>query len=324
MSRYATLGVYSSDVGKGIVFAETSTGYWGFSNSTSTGQRCDCSDNILRAALIPTVKGYYCNGWTSSGYTIDSSTDSLISFTSSKSSSVLGKIGGGSSSSGPSVSVVDEHGTHDGTPTGSSMHFKSSHVIGVKHLATDSGYVFKGWKVTKSSTSSSSGTFLSQGGTTSGTVTTFDASYDSQYAIVFQLASSNSYSVTIEAIYETLCTVTYNANGGSSTPSSQSVSSGTTITLASAITRSGYNFGGWSIDGEVYGAEASYTVNSSVTATAIWTQYVTFTINFSKNNDDVKGDAIPSVTVTQGNATVIPYPDGWSLDDHEFSCWSES
>ena len=36
MARYASFAVYSSAVGKGIVFAETATGYWGYQNDTNT------------------------------------------------------------------------------------------------------------------------------------------------------------------------------------------------------------------------------------------------------------------------------------------------
>lgn len=120
--------------------------------------------------------------------------------------------------SGPKVTVIDAHGTHIGTPTGTDMHFKASHVVGVWHTSTASGYVFTGWKVTKSSTASNAGTLLSDGGTTSGKVTTFPADYN--YAVVFKTGSSGSYSVTIEAVYQQQLTVSYNANGGSPTPAS--------------------------------------------------------------------------------------------------------
>lgn len=73
-------------------------------------------------------------------------------------------------------------------------------------------------------------------------------------------------------------TVSYNANGGNSTPSSQTVNANSPVTLANAITRNEdsnytYTFAGWksSIDNSVKAAGSSYTVNANVTFTAQWT-----------------------------------------------------
>ena len=67
-------------------------------------------------------------------------------------------------------------------------------------------------------------------------------------------------------------TLTYSANGGSSTQSSQNGIQGASITLASSAgTLSGYTFGGWTIGGTTYSAGGSYTFGSAnATATAIW------------------------------------------------------
>lgn len=80
----------------------------------------------------------------------------------------------------------------------------------------------------------------------------------------------------------TTYTLTYSANGGSTTPTSQSGVSGATITLAAnAGTRSGFSFGGWDIGGVTYSGGGSYTFGSAnATATAIWTAvFVTPTWN---------------------------------------------
>lgn len=70
----------------------------------------------------------------------------------------------------------------------------------------------------------------------------------------------------------TTYTLTYSANGGSTTPTSQTGTAGQTITLASgAGTRSGFTFGGWTIGGVTYSGGGSYTFGSAnATATAIW------------------------------------------------------
>lgn len=79
-------------------------------------------------------------------------------------------------------------------------------------------------------------------------------------------------------------TVSYNANGGSGAPSSQTKTHGTTLTLSSTKpTRSGYTFMGWgtsvsdtSVD---YNAGGSYTANNNITLYAIWRKTITLTYN---------------------------------------------
>jgi hypothetical protein len=70
----------------------------------------------------------------------------------------------------------------------------------------------------------------------------------------------------------TLYTLSYAANGGSTTPTSQQGAQGQSITLASgAGTRSGFSFGGWNIGGVTYSGGGSYTFGAAnATATAIW------------------------------------------------------
>lgn len=93
-----------------------------------------------------------------------------------------------------------------------------------------------------------------------------------------------STSYTIPAL--TKYTVSYNANGGSGAPSSQSKYYGKTLTLSSTKpSRTGYAFKGWatSASGSVaYSAGASYTANASVTLYAVW-QANTYTIKYNAN-----------------------------------------
>ena len=328
MARYAYLAVYSSSVGKAVIFAETKPGYFGYVNDTKTGARCDSTGNTLKAVCVPTLAGYYCSSWSGgSGYTKDSTTPSIIDYSSSNGSTAYGMIAGGSSVSGPSVTVIDNHGTHIGTPTGSAMKFRTGHAIGVKHVSTDSGWRFLGWKITKYSTATAAGTVLSTGGTTSGAVITFDAAYDAEYAVVFKLSTSSMYSVTIEALYEATVsnvTLSYDANGGTSTPAAQTVAAGTTVTLAAAISRPGYNFAGWKIGGSTYAAGSSYTVKNNVTAVAQWSQNVVYSVQFAKNATDVSGDAIPSIVVAKGAACILPGPELWERPDYSFVGWATS
>lgn len=70
-------------------------------------------------------------------------------------------------------------------------------------------------------------------------------------------------------------TVTYNANGGSDAPATQTKTYGQTLTLSSTKpTRTNYNFLGWGTSAAsttvAYAPGADYTGNSSITLYAIW------------------------------------------------------
>ena len=70
-------------------------------------------------------------------------------------------------------------------------------------------------------------------------------------------------------------TVTYNANGGTGAPSSQTKTQGQALTLSSARpTRSGYTFQGWSTSSTAISAQyqpgGSYTNDGNVTLYAVW------------------------------------------------------
>lgn len=68
-------------------------------------------------------------------------------------------------------------------------------------------------------------------------------------------------------------TISYNANGGSGTPSSSTVTIGSSYTIPSDIpTRSMYNFLGYTTGGTTYQPGASFTPSGNVTLTASWSQ----------------------------------------------------
>ncbi|MGN0332613.1 MAG: InlB B-repeat-containing protein [Lachnospiraceae bacterium] len=82
-------------------------------------------------------------------------------------------------------------------------------------------------------------------------------------------------------------TVSYNANGGTGAPASQTKYYGTNITLSKTIPkRDGYNFLGWgtaSNDTSVnYAAGATYSSNASITLYAIWEEQV-YTVSYDGN-----------------------------------------
>ena len=113
---------------------------------------------------------------------------------------------------------------------------------------TRTGYAFQGW-----ATSASGGVAYASG-----------ASYTAN-------ASATLYAVWKANTY----TVSYNANGGSGAPSSQTKTYGTALTLSSTKpTRTNYTFKGWGTSASAttvsYAAGASYTANAAVTLYAVW------------------------------------------------------
>ena len=121
---------------------------------------------------------------------------------------------------------------------------------------TRTSYVFKCWNTN----TSDSGTAYSPGGS---------------YA-------KNLGSTTLYAIWNPV--VSYDANGGSGAPSSQTKTYGTALTLSTAVpTRTGFSFKQWNTNssgtGTAYSSGASYTSNDAATLYAIWNVTVSYDAN---------------------------------------------
>ena len=120
-------------------------------------------------------------------------------------------------------------------------------------VPTRAGYAFKGW-------------------------------YNEKHSYTLSVAESEYFAVYEDVVFIALWeeavndsyTVTYNANGGSEAPSSQSVQKGNSITLSSkAPTKSGYNFAGWATvaDGECkYSLSETIIPDGNITLYAVWTE----------------------------------------------------
>ena len=94
--------------------------------------------------------------------------------------------------------------------------------------------------------------------------------------------------VTVPAVARPTYTVSYNANGGTGAPASQTKQHDITLTLSSTQpTRSGYKFAGWGTSatdtGVKYAAGGQYTGNASITLYAIWSNVAKLTINYNAN-----------------------------------------
>ena len=169
---------------------------------------------------------------------------------------------------------------------------------------TRSGYTFKGWATSKTATSP---TYYAGGSYTTNASATL-------YAVWEQNAP-------------TTYTVSYNANGGSGAPSSQTKTQNVTLTLSSTKpTRSGYTFLGWSTSSTAtsptYYASGSYTANASATLYAVWAKKppATYTVSFNANG----GNGAPSsVTKTDGVTLYLPTTEPYR-SNYEFLGWSTS
>ena len=158
------------------------------------------------------------------------------------------------------------------------------------------GYTFKGWSTSSTATK---------------------ASYQSGDNYI-----SNS-NVTLYAVWEKIqYNISYNANGGSGAPSTQSKYHGSTLTLRSAKpTRTGCIFKGWSTSSTAtkasYQPGDNYTSNSNVTLYAVW-EKIQYNISYDANG----GSGAPSdqskyydstITLRSGKPTRKGYLfKGWS------------
>lgn len=104
-------------------------------------------------------------------------------------------------------------------------------------------------------------------------------------------SATGNFSISYPA--KTKYTISYNANGGSGAPASQTKYYGTTLKLSTTKpSRSGYTFSGWatSSGGSVaYASGANYTANSAATLYAVWSPNITYTVTYNANG----GSGVP-------------------------------
>lgn len=130
--------------------------------------------------------------------------------------------------------------------------------------------------------------------------------------------AGDSYTVnagtTLYAIWKKTITLSYNANGGSGAPGSQSatVYNATTsnkFTISSTKpTRTGYTFAGWSTSNTAtsssYNSGGSITLSSSDTLYAVWTEHY-LTVNYYSNNaTSYNGTSTALNTVNNNNVLI--------------------
>lgn len=143
---------------------------------------------------------------------------------------------------------------------------------------------------------------------------------NSSYVSGTKSSSSASVSVPAKPSY----TVSYNANGGSGAPSSQTKWYGTNLSLSSTIpTRTGYSFSGWGTSSSstsiAYAAGATYSSNASVTLYAIW-KANTYTISYNANGGSgAPGNQTKTYGVNLKLSSTVP-----SRTNYNFKGWGTS
>lgn len=161
---------------------------------------------------------------------------------------------------------------------------------------TRSGYAFLGWGISNSSTSIS------------------------YYA-------GNTYSdnknITLYAIWAKTYTITYNANGGTGAPSSQTKVHGRNLSLTSVIpAKTGYAFGGWGISSTAttatYKSGDLYTTDSDITLYAIWKN--TYTVTYNANG----GSNAPSNQTKIEDESLLLTSSSPTRSDYSFKGWATS
>ena len=121
-------------------------------------------------------------------------------------------------------------------------------------------------------------------------------------------------------------TVSFDANGGSGAPGSQTKTYNVTLALSSTTpTRSGYTFAGWNTaangTGTDYASGANYTSNSAVTLYAKWTG-VSYTITYNGNGNNSGSTA--SGTYTTGGSAYTIASNGFVKTGFTFNGWKDS
>lgn len=204
-------------------------------NTTSNSQSVSCGSATFTISKSTSAKSISC-------YAKITSNSSYVSGTKSSSSTNV------SVPAKPSYKVAYNANGGSGAP-GSQTKWYGTNLTLSSTKPTRTGYKFQGWG-------------------TSASDTTVDYAAGATY-------SANA-AITLYAIWKAnTYTVSYNANGGSGAPGSQTKTYGVNLTLSSTKpTRTNYNFKGWGTSASstsvAYAAGATYKGNASITLYAIW------------------------------------------------------
>ena len=196
--------------------------------------------NLTLSDTIPTRSGYKFMGWNTNSDGSGTSYASGSSYTENESVTLYAQW--------KQIFTIT-YDANNGTGAPSSQTKIAGEAITLSNtIPTRSNYEFDGWNTN----SDGSGASYAPGAT----------------------YSSDS-DVTLYAKWKQIYTISYNANGGSGVPSSQSKVYGTSITLSSTTpTKTGYTFTDWNTSsdgtGTSYAPGGSYSANENITLYAQW------------------------------------------------------
>jgi uncharacterized repeat protein (TIGR02543 family) len=145
------------------------------------------------------------------------------------------------------------------------------------------------------------------------------------YVVKAHYSGDTYYSATTSATQSVLvrAVITYNINNGVGTTPTQSISSGSAITLptGTGLSRSGYSFGGWSLTETGTALTSPYSPSASRTLYAVWSgnQY---TITYNSNSGT--GTQTAGSYTTGAAATTLPATSTFSRTGYSFGGWATS
>ena len=142
---------------------------------------------------------------------------------------------------------------------------------------------------------------------------------------VSNLSETNGATIKMTAQWDKRTyTISYNANGGSGAPSSQTKTHDVALTLSDTIpSRDGYVFQGWGTSSTAtsatYTAGGSYTANSGTTLYAVW-KANTYTVSYNANG----GSGAPSAQTKTYGVTLTLSSTKPTRDGYVFQGWGTS
>ena len=199
--------------------------------------------------------------------------------------------------------------------------------------------VNKSWSVAMSGTTLDSGTYNINGKTgyhtiASGTkkvsktkavqTLTFSLSFGFNLTWSGTAMGVKSASTSVKIPIKPTYTITYNANGGSGAPSSQTKWLDESITLSSTKpTRTGYTFKGWATSASAttsaYDPGDTYTTNAKLTLYAVWS-IITYTVTYNANG----GSGAPANQTKKYGTTLVLSSTEPTRTDYDFLGWATS
>ena len=293
-----------------------------YNGNGNTGGSTASSTHTIGVAKNLTKNGFTKTGYTFQGWSTSSSS-STVTYTDQQSVTNLSTTNGATVNLYAVWSPITYTVKYNGNGSTSGSTASSTHTYGVaKNLTANgfvkTGYTFKGWSTSSSSTT---------------------VSYTDRQSVT-NLASTNGATVNLYAVWEVdatanTYTVVYNGNGntgGSTASSTHTIGVAKNLTK-NGFTKTGYRFAGWSkyswYNTVSYTDQQSVTnltttAGATVTLYAVWEQettIATYTVKYNGNGNT--GGSTASSTHTVGVAKNLT-KNGFTKTGYTFKGWSTS